>query len=83
MSSILQVKDYNTNQWKHIPAIVGPKGDKGEAGDSGVYVGSEPPANQQVNVWVNPNANRLDSILSQLYFKSGDNITAHFWTAGT
>lgn len=55
----------------------------GPKGDSGVYVGAEEPTDDSVNVWVNPNANPLESILSQLYFKPGDNITTRFWTAGT
>lgn len=31
-----------------------PKGDKGETGDSGVYIGNQKPTDPSVNVWINP-----------------------------
>lgn len=38
----------------------GSKGDKGDTGDSGVYVGTSAPTNEDVNVWINPDANNSD-----------------------
>ena len=34
--------------------IAGPTGPKGDTGESGVYIGDEPPADSNVNVWVIP-----------------------------
>ena len=32
----------------------GKDGDKGETGDSGVYIGSEEPTNEDIHVWIDP-----------------------------
>ena len=34
----------------------GEKGDKGDTGDSGVYIGTTAPIDEDVNVWINPEA---------------------------
>ena len=61
--AILKVKNEN-GEYINIPSIKGEqglrgekgdKGDKGEAGKSGVHVGSEPPIDESVNIWLNPN----------------------------
>lgn len=36
--------------------VQGPQGEKGETGNSGVHTGSEPPTDDDVNVWINPDA---------------------------
>lgn len=42
--------------WKDLPWAKGPQGPAGESGASGVYIGSEEPADEDVNVWVDPEA---------------------------
>jgi hypothetical protein len=53
MSELL-IKNKITGEWEAIPYIVGPQG---ETGNSGVHTGSEPPTDDTVNVWINPDAN--------------------------
>lgn len=40
-----------------------PKGDKGETGDSGVYIGGKEPTDQNKNVWIDTNADEVDSFI--------------------
>ena len=39
---------------EQIASLRGGQGPKGEPGDSGVYIGTEPPVDQNVNVWIDP-----------------------------
>ena len=51
--AILKVRDDKGNIID-IPAI------KGDKGDSGVYIGTEKPTDESVNVWVNPNGEGIE-----------------------
>lgn len=45
--------------------LTGPKGDKGEKGEtgnSGVYVGTTEPVDEDINVWLNPDGNSINSL---------------------
>lgn len=41
--------------WVNNGTIQGPTGEKGETGNSGVYIGTAEPSDHAVNVWINPN----------------------------
>lgn len=43
-----------TKGWINNGEIEGPPGQKGDTGDSGVYIGNTAPTNPDVKVWINP-----------------------------
>lgn len=43
-----------------VKGDTGEKGDKGDTGDSGVYIGTTAPIDEDVNVWINPEAKDSD-----------------------
>lgn len=43
-----------------VKGDTGEKGDKGDTGDSGVYIGTTAPIDEDVNVWINPEARDSD-----------------------
>lgn len=42
---------------------------KGETGDSGVYVGEEKPADEDINVWIEPTA-EVDTLITEELLES-------------
>jgi hypothetical protein len=40
---------------------------KGDRGDSGVYVGEEKPADEEINVWIEPVAEDVDILATEEY----------------
>ncbi len=45
-------------------ALKGEKGDKGDPGSSGVYIGTEAPQDESINVWINTGAELPDTLVT-------------------
>lgn len=51
-----------TKGWINNGELEGIPGEKGETGDSGVYIGTTAPSNPDVNVWINPDGEGNGSV---------------------
>jgi len=58
----------------------GPQGEQGPQGNSGIYLGAEPPADPNVNVWINPDGTADLSTGSDVYSTEETRIGA--WIDG-
>ena len=59
--SVLKIKD-EQGQWIEIPVLKGKDGDKGDKGESGVYVGTEAPTDESVDVWIDSDGTADDIV---------------------
>jgi hypothetical protein len=53
---VAQKNGFEGTEQEWLASLVGPPGGAGAAGPSGVHVGSEPPTDPTVRVWINPNS---------------------------
>ena len=53
---VAQKNGFEGTEQEWLDSLVGPQGKTGESGPSGIHVGSEPPTDPTVHVWINPDS---------------------------
>jgi hypothetical protein len=53
---VAQKNGFEGTEQEWLGSLVGPQGNTGSAGPSGIHVGSEPPTDPTVHVWINPDS---------------------------